>query len=47
MCGSLIVLEAEDSAAAEDCVEGDPYTRVGLFASVEICGFRQVLGLGD
>ena len=47
MCGSLIVLEAENRTAAEDFVEGDPYTRAGLFASVDVRGFRQVLGLGD
>jgi hypothetical protein len=44
MCGSLIVLEAEDLAAAQSFSAGDPYAVAGLFERVEIRGFRPVLG---
>ncbi|MEM8648531.1 MAG: YciI family protein, partial [Pseudomonadota bacterium] len=39
MCGSLIVLDVEDMAAAEAFVAGDPYGQAGLFASVELIGW--------
>lgn len=34
--GSLIVIEAADRAAAEVAAKADPYTKAGLFASVDI-----------
>lgn len=34
--GSLVVVEAEDRAAAEALAAEDPYAKAGLFASVEI-----------
>lgn len=34
--GQLFVLDAPDRAAAEEFVAGDPFTRAGVFASVEI-----------
>jgi uncharacterized protein YciI len=34
--GSLVVVEAEDRAAAEALAASDPYARAGLFDSVEI-----------
>jgi uncharacterized protein YciI len=36
MNGSLIVIEAASLQAAKDIAAGDPFARVGLFASVEI-----------
>ena len=33
MIGSMIVLEAEDLAAAEHWAENDPYAKAGLFQS--------------
>jgi uncharacterized protein len=41
--GSLIVVEAEDRAAAEAFAAGDPYAKAGLFESVTIKAFKQVL----
>ncbi|MEM9708387.1 MAG: YciI family protein [Pseudomonadota bacterium] len=42
MCGSLIVIEVEDRAAADAWAAGDPYAKAGLFASVEINAWKQV-----
>lgn len=44
MCGSLIVVDLPDKAAAEALVAGDPYTAADLFEHVNITGFRPVLG---
>ena len=44
MCGSLIVVDLPDKAAAEALVADDPYTAAGLFGNVSITGFRPVLG---
>lgn len=40
--GSLIVIEAEDRAAAEAFAAADPYTKAGLFESTVVRPFRQV-----
>lgn len=42
MCGSCIILEAADRAAAEAFVAGDPYGKAGLFESVELHEFMKV-----
>jgi uncharacterized protein YciI len=34
--GSLVIIEAEDRAAAKAMADNDPYAKAGLFASVEI-----------
>jgi uncharacterized protein YciI len=34
--GSLVVIEAEDQAAAEALAASDPYAKAGLFDSVEV-----------
>jgi hypothetical protein len=44
MIGSLLALDVADRGAAEAFAAGDPYARAGLFASVEIVGWRRVLG---
>jgi uncharacterized protein YciI len=44
MAGSMLVLEAEDRAAAEAFSANDPYNKAGLFQSVDIRPFRPVLG---
>jgi uncharacterized protein YciI len=41
-CGSLLVVEAADQAAAEAFAAGDPYAAAGLFAQVEVKPFRAV-----
>ena len=45
MCGSLIVLDAEDRAAAEAFAAGDPYAKAGLFSQVTITRWRPVFGV--
>ena len=42
MCGSCIILDVEDRAAAEAFVAGDPYGAVGLFESVDVHEFMKV-----
>ena len=43
MCGSLVVLDVADRAAAEAWAAGDPYARAGLFADVRIEEWRKVI----
>lgn len=44
MCGSLVILEVEDMAAARTWAEGDPYAKAGLFDSVELTAWKKVIG---
>lgn len=44
MCGSLIILEVADMAAAQDWAANDPYAKAGLFQSVELIAWNQVIG---
>src|SRR5262245_47903540 len=39
--GSVYILDAEDRAAAESFIAGDPYVAAGLFASVSITRWRK------
>lgn len=41
-CGSLLLIEAADRAAAEAFAAGDPYAKAGLFESTVIRPIRQV-----
>ncbi len=41
-CGSLLVVDVADRAAAEAFAAGDPYAKAGLFESVVIRPFRAV-----
>ncbi len=34
--GSMLIVEMEDLASAEDFAKGDPYAKAGLFENVEI-----------
>ena len=45
MCGSLIVVQTENRAAAEAFAAGDPYALAGLFESVVITAMKPVLGV--
>lgn len=42
-CGSLVVVEAADRAAAEAIAASDPYAKAGLFQSVEVRGWNWVI----
>ncbi|GBQ70666.1 hypothetical protein AA103196_2555 [Ameyamaea chiangmaiensis NBRC 103196] len=41
-CGSLLIVDVPDRAAAEGFAAADPYAEVGLFESVIIRGHRVV-----
>jgi len=44
MCGSMLVCEAEDYAAAEALFATDPYKKADLFASTQITQWKWVIG---
>jgi uncharacterized protein YciI len=44
MCGSLIILDLPDMAAAEEWAAQDPYKAADLFQSVEITAWNKVIG---
>ncbi len=44
MAGSLFVLTAETRAEVEAFTAADPYSKAGLFESVEILKWRQTVG---
>lgn len=44
MCGSLIILDLPDMAAAEAWAAMDPYKAADLFQSVEITAWNKVIG---
>lgn len=44
-CGSLIVLEVDDLAAAQAWADNDPYAKAGLFRDVHITAWKQVIGV--
>ena len=44
MCGSLIVLDVDDMAAAQTWADNDPYNKAGLFASMELTAWKKVIG---
>jgi uncharacterized protein YciI len=46
-CGSLLVVDAADRAAAEAFAAADPYAKAGLFESVVIRPFRAVFKDGQ
>ena len=46
-CGSLLVIDTPDRAAAEAFVDGDPYGLAGLFDGVTIHGYRAVFEDGQ
>lgn len=44
MCGSLVIIEAESLAAAQDWAANDPYAKAGLFASASVTEWKKVIG---
>jgi uncharacterized protein YciI len=46
-CGSLLLVDVEDYAAAAGFAESDPYAKAGLFESVIIRPFRTVFRDGE
>jgi uncharacterized protein len=46
-CGSLLLIDVEDRAAAEGFAAQDPYAKAGLFESTVIREFRVVFRDGE
>lgn len=44
MCGSLVILDVADMAAAQAWSDNDPYAKAGLFASVTLTAWNRVIG---
>jgi uncharacterized protein YciI len=44
MCGSLVILDVADMAAAQAWADNDPYAKAGLFDSVELITWKKVIG---
>jgi hypothetical protein len=44
MCGSLIILDVADMAAAQTWADNDPYAKAGLFAEVTLIQWKKVIG---
>ena len=44
MCGSLVIVETEDLAAAQGWAAADPYAKAGLFESVSVTEWKKVIG---
>jgi uncharacterized protein YciI len=44
MTGSLVVIDADTRALAQDWAAGDPYALAGLFADVRIEEWKKVIG---
>lgn len=44
MCGSLVIVEAEELATAEAWAAADPYKAAGLFESVTVTEWKKVIG---
>ncbi|MBO9709916.1 MAG: YciI family protein [Caulobacter sp.] len=42
--GSILIVEAEDKAAAKAWADNDPYALAGVFESVQIDAWRVVIG---
>jgi uncharacterized protein len=43
MIGSVIIIDCESDDALQDYVKNDPYTKCGLFSSVETTGWKKVI----
>jgi len=43
MCGSLVILDLADMAAAEEWAANDPYAKAGLFADVQLTQWKKVI----
>lgn len=44
MCGSLVVLDLADRAAADDWAANDPYKLADLFETVSVQAWNKVIG---
>ena len=44
MCGSLVILDVETMAQAQEWADADPYAKAGLFENVELVAWKKVIG---
>jgi len=44
MVGSLVILDVETMADAENWAANDPYAKAGLFSDVELVRWKKVIG---
>ncbi|WP_372610203.1 YciI family protein [Aquicoccus sp.] len=44
MAGSLVILDVETMEQAQDWADNDPYTKAGLFESVNLIEWKKVIG---
>jgi len=44
MCGSLLVLDVADMAAAQSWADNDPYAKADLFRAVDLIIWKKVIG---
>lgn len=44
MCGSLVILDVPDMAAAQTWADNDPYAQAGLFETVTLIRWNKVIG---
>ncbi len=44
MCGSLVIIEVENLAAAQAWADNDPYAKAGLFAESRVQAWKKVIG---
>lgn len=45
MCGSLVIIEVADQAAADAWAENDPYAKAGLFSDVKVQPWKRVINV--
>jgi uncharacterized protein YciI len=45
MCGSLLIIEVADQAAADAWAEHDPYAKAGLFETVKVQPWKRVINV--
>lgn len=43
MCGSLVILDVADMAAAQNWANNDPYAKAGLFETTELIQWNKVI----
>jgi uncharacterized protein YciI len=44
MCGSLVILDVDDMAAAQAWAAADPYAKAGLFETATLTHWNRVIG---
>lgn len=44
MCGSVVILDVADMAAAQNWATNDPYAKAGLFSGVTLKQWKRVIG---